>query len=118
MRISESDPAVFYAKMLKKSPRSSGDTLTRENFYKMKSRLAEKRLLTMKTSNANGNGITDEDINGQGEEKDKVREGRLLREIRARLDLPIWQRCKITYSFRDIDLRANVTLFGFALDWD
>ena len=89
MRISESDLAVFYAKMLKKSPRSSGDTLTRENFYKMKSRLAEKRLLTMKTSNANGNGITDEDINGQGEEKDKVREGRLLREIRARLDLPI-----------------------------
>ena len=31
-------------------PRSSGDTLSRENFYRMKSRIAEKRLLTQKTN--------------------------------------------------------------------
>ena len=31
------------------SRRSSGDTLTRENFYKTKARLAEKRMLTRKS---------------------------------------------------------------------
>ena len=31
------------------SCRSSGDTLTRENFYKTKARLAEKRMLTRKS---------------------------------------------------------------------
>ena len=33
----------------KESCRSSGDTLTRENFYKTKARLAEKRMLTRKS---------------------------------------------------------------------
>ena len=32
--------------------RSSGDTLTRENFYKLKNKLAEARLLTMQRRNS------------------------------------------------------------------
>ena len=39
--------------------RSSGDTLTRENFYKTKARLAEKRMLTRKSPSSGAIGIGD-----------------------------------------------------------
>ena len=39
--------------------RSSGDTLTRENFYKLKNKLAEARLLTMQRRPSDPNGLAD-----------------------------------------------------------
>jgi len=55
--------------------RSSGDTLTRENFYKMKSRLAEKRLLTMKATDVDTQANDDD-----GENSASI----LVKELRKR----------------------------------
>jgi len=45
--------------------RSSGDTLTRENFYKLKARIAEARLLTMNHQHQINN-CGNENDNGKG----------------------------------------------------
>ena len=41
--------------------RSSGDTLTRENFYKLKNKLAEARLLTMQRRNSDSTHLFEDD---------------------------------------------------------
>ena len=50
--------------------RSSGDTLTRENFYKLKAKIAEARLLTMQRSPSDKS-LTDEGGSTKGEQNSK-----------------------------------------------
>lgn len=56
--------------------RSSGDTLTRENFYKLKSKLAEARLLTMQRSDSthlfDTTSKSNEDSDGEKEDSDSA----------------------------------------------
>ncbi len=52
--------------------RSSGDTLTRENFYKLKGKLAEARLLTMQRRNSDSTNNVFEDASKQDSQHSSV----------------------------------------------